>query len=62
MKGAGYMKKKDELLFKVVENFLFYRERVESDNPIMREAARVMCDVDIREMWMFTQDKGWDAE
>ena len=56
------MRERDEFLFKVVENFLFYREKLESDNPIMREAARVMCDVDIREMWMFTQDKVWDEE
>ena len=56
------MRERDEILFKVVENFLFCREQLESDNPTMREAARVMYNVGIREMWMFTQDRARNEE
>lgn len=49
------MKTGEELLFEVIQRFLFHSEKKKSDNPVIREIANQMCDVEIWEMWVLTQ-------
>lgn len=49
------MKTREELLFSVIENFMLHSTKQKSDNPVIRELANQMCDVDIWEMWVLTQ-------
>lgn len=49
------MNRNDEMLFKVVERYLYHRD-YKTDNPIVAEMARSMCEIEIDEMWMLTQD------
>ena len=41
-------------LFEVVERFLFHKNYV-TGNPIAKEIAEKMCDIELSEMWMLTQ-------
>lgn len=49
------MKRNDELLLKVAERFLFHRDKAKSDNLVVAEVAKGMCEIEICEMWMLTQ-------
>lgn len=49
------MKRNDELLLKVAERFLFHSEKAKSDNPVVADVAKEMCDIEIWEMWTLTQ-------
>lgn len=49
------MKSENELLLAVAERFLFHREKAKSDNPVVAEIAKGMCELEICEMWMLTQ-------
>ena len=42
-------------LFDVIERYFFHSEKSRSDNPIISEAAKRMCDIEIWEMWELTQ-------
>lgn len=39
----------------VVDRFQFHKEKVRSDNPIITEFAKKMCEIELYEMWMLTQ-------
>lgn len=41
-------------LFEVVERYLFHKNYV-TGNPITKEIAEKMCDIELSEMWMLTQ-------
>ena len=41
-------------LFEVVERYLFHKNYV-TGNPIAKEIAEKMCDIELSEMWMLTQ-------
>lgn len=48
--------KTNDLLAQVTERFLFHREQAKSDNPIVAEDAKKICEIEIWEMWTLTQD------
>lgn len=48
------MNRTDELLIKVVERYMHHRD-YKTDNPIVAEMARSMCEIEVDEMWMLTQ-------
>lgn len=50
------MNRKNELLFSVVERYLIHSEQIKSDNPVESIMARKMCDIEVWEMWVLTQD------
>ena len=49
------MSRNDEMLFKVVERYLYHRD-YKTDNPIVAEIAQSMREIDVDEMWMLTQN------
>ncbi len=46
----------NELLAQVIERFQFHYKNTKSDNPIVASAATRMCDAEICEMYMLTQN------
>lgn len=44
------------LLAQVVERFNFHRKETKHDNPIIADAAKEMCEIEIWEMWALTQE------
>lgn len=46
----------NERLAKVVERYRYHAGKTESANPVIAEAAAMMRDVDICEMWALTQE------
>ena len=48
------MSRKNELLIRVVERYMYQRD-FKTDNPIVAEVASGMCELEIDEMWMLTQ-------
>ena len=44
-----------ELLFDVIERYIFHSEKSRSDNPVVRETAQKMCEVELWEMWALAQ-------
>lgn len=49
------MRNRKEMLADVAERYLYHQQKVNSDLPVVSDVARKMCEVDIDEMWMFTQ-------
>lgn len=49
-------KRENELLAQVVERFRFHSGEIKSGNPIVADAAQKMCEVEMWEMWVLTQD------
>lgn len=47
-------KSKNELLIQVVERYLFHKNFA-TENPFVAEIAQKMCEIDVDEMWMLTQ-------
>lgn len=48
---------KDEKLAYVAERFLYHSKVANtSDNPIIVDSAKSMCNIDIWEMWVLTQE------
>lgn len=45
----------NERLSRVVERYQFHSSKVGAANPVIADAAKTMCDIDICEMWMLTQ-------
>lgn len=45
----------NELLAQVVERFRFHSLKTSSDNPIVAQIARDICEVELWEMWALTQ-------
>ncbi len=45
----------NETLAKVVERYNFHKQEMKSINPLIAEAAAVMCNIEIWEMWSLTQ-------
>ncbi len=45
----------NELLAQVVERFRFHSRKACSDNPVIAQIARDICDVELWEMWALTQ-------
>lgn len=50
------MSRENELLISVVERYLFHSKQAKSDNPMIRNVAKTMCDIEIWEMWALTQE------
>lgn len=48
------MTRQDELLFRVFERYMYHKSYV-TDDPRLAELAKNMCDIEIAEMWMLTQ-------
>lgn len=48
--------RENELLFSVAERYLMHNEQTKSDNPVERNIAEKMCDIEIWEMWVLTQN------
>lgn len=46
----------NELLAKVAERFMFHSEAAKSDKPVVAETAKRMCEIEMCEMWMLTQN------
>lgn len=46
----------NELLAQVAERFMFHSEKTRADNPLVAEMASKMCEVEIWEMWVLTQE------
>lgn len=46
----------NELLSKVVDRFQFHSEKAKSDNPLIAEMAKKMCEIEVWEMWALTQE------
>ena len=58
LKGVYRMNENTWLIGKiadVVDRFQFHKEKVRSDNPIITEFAKKMCEIELYEMWMLTQ-------
>ena len=49
------MKNQKNLLFEVIERYLFHSEKAKSENPIVSDIANKMCDIELWEMWVLTQ-------
>lgn len=49
------MKKRESLLFEVIEEFIKWKESAKSENPVVREFAEKLLEVNIWEMWALTQ-------
>ena len=48
--------KNDKLAY-VVERFKYHSEMAQtSDNPIIVDAAKTMCGIEMLEMWLLTQE------
>ena len=45
-----------DTLCDVVERFRFHREKAKSENPAEAETAGKLCEVEIWEMWVLTQE------
>lgn len=50
------MNRKNELLIRVVERYLFHKN-YKTDKPEILKIVEKMCDIEITEMWMLTQIK-----
>ena len=50
------MNRQKELLFSVAERYLTHSEQAKSENPVESSIARKMCDIEVWEMWVLTQD------
>lgn len=48
----------NELLAQVVERFQFHSGKIKSENPIVADSAVKMCEVEVWEMWVLTQEGG----
>lgn len=48
----------NEFLVRVVERFQFHLDKIKAENPLIAEAAAKMCEIEIWEMWVLTQDGG----
>lgn len=48
----------NRLLINVAERYMYHSRWKNSDNPVLRQLAELMCEVDIDEMWMLTQGGG----
>ena len=46
----------NERLARVVERYRHHASEMESANPVIANAAETMCDIEIYEMWVLTQD------
>lgn len=49
------MSRENELLIQVVERYLYHKNYI-TDNQITKKMAQSMCDIEISEMWMLTQN------
>lgn len=47
-----------EFLAQVVKRFQFHLDKIKSEKPLIAEAAKKMCEIEIWEMWVLTQDGG----
>lgn len=52
------MRDRKEMLIGLAERYLYHKQKVNSDIPVVSDIARKMCEVDIAEMWMLTQTLG----
>lgn len=50
------MSREDMLLFEVVRRYFIHKEAVNSENTLVSEVAKRMCEIDMLEMWMLTQN------
>ena len=50
--------KANEFLAQVVEGFRFHTDMGKSGNSLIAESAAKMCDIEIWEMWVLTQEGG----
>lgn len=50
-----YGEKVNETLAKVVERYNFHQQEMKSVNPLIAEAATVMSNIEIWELWSLTQ-------
>ncbi len=52
----GIQNKNDKLAY-VAERFLYHSKKAQtSDNPIIVDAVRKMCSIEMWEMWVLTQE------
>lgn len=49
-------KRTNEILAQLVERFRYHHAGTKSDNPLVAGAAIKMCEVEMFEMWVLTQD------
>lgn len=54
--GGGGMSREDMLLFEVVSRYFIHKEAANSENTLVSEIAKRMCEIDMLEMWMLTQN------
>lgn len=50
------MSREDMLLFEVVSRYFIHKEAANSENTLVSEIAKRMCEIDMLEMWMLTQN------
>lgn len=43
-------------MFTVSERFLYHREKAGADDPFISETAKKMCEIELWEMWVLTQE------
>ncbi len=59
-KGGFLMNRTDqrtnELLAQVIERFQLHCRDTKSDNPIVASVAKKMCEIEMWEMWVLTQN------
>lgn len=46
----------NDLLFKVVERYLYHVDMSNSEDELISSTAKTMCEIEIAEMWMLTQN------
>ncbi len=46
----------NELLAQVAQRFMFHFEKAKTDNPLIADMAAKMCEIELWEMWVLTQD------
>ena len=49
------MERKNELLFRVIERYLFHKN-FNSDNKGAVDMAATMCEIELYEMWVLTEE------
>lgn len=49
-------KRTNDLLAQVVERFRSHAAKTHSDNPMVAQIARDICEVELWEMWVLTQN------